>query len=157
MKDYQCLNGMIEDSKSKLITAYDKGYKQGQNDNADWVSKKTSEIGKEWYNKGVKDMFDALTKLTYDTRNGGYSGDEIEEIFGTTYEPEILKKFADNPLLLIENIKAYEDRKKQEEKPDTYCGFINMMCPYKIPCVSCDVQKAHKAATAKAKEIKYGN
>lgn len=151
MKDYQCLNGMIEDSKSKLMTAYDKGYKQGQKDNADWVSEKTNDIGQAWYNKGVKDMFDALTKLAYDTHRGGYSGNEIEEIFGTTYEPEILEKFKDNPVLLIENIKEYEERKKQSKIAN--CSIIGDECIYQNNPDYCNICIKLKEALIKAKEI----
>lgn len=151
MKDYQCLKGMIEDSKNKLITAYDKGYKQALKDDADSVRNSRSVLEETAYERGAKDMFDALAKLAYDTRNGGYSGDEIEEIFGTTYEPEILKKFADNPLMLIENIKEYEESKTTQES-NIHCHYLNRTCPYDIPCFSCDVCKAFKAAMEKAKE-----
>ena len=152
MKDYQCLKGMIEDSKSKLMTAYDKGYKKGQEDNADWVSERANDIGQAWYNKGVRDLYSAIVRIVSHTEKG-LKYTELKEIFGISSTSEIIDSYEKEPQLLIENIKEYEERKKQEEeKPATYCGFIDMMCPYKIPCVSCDVQKAHKAATAKAKE-----
>ena len=155
MKEYQCLDGMIANGESMLKTAYDKGYNQGTKD-ANTAN--TVKILDASYNKGMKDMYDVFHKLLASYGDGGMMLDDVEAIFGTDDIPEICERFKDDPKLLIENIKEYEERKKQEEeKTDTYCGFINMMCPYKIPCVSCDVQKAHKAATAKAKEIKDGN
>ena len=150
MRDYRCLDGMIANSEYMMKTAYEKGYKQGQQDNADCVSEKA----REWYKNGASDMLDAVAKLVCAVNDGGYSGDEIEEIFGTPYEPEILKKFSDDPLLLIENIREYEDNKPNKtNKPTIRCVSLTYRyCLHNMNCESCDIGKAIKDAVDKAKE-----
>ena len=151
MKDYQCLKGMIEDSKSKLITAYDKGYKKALEDDADSVRNSRSVLEEKAYERGVKDMFDAISKMLCAVDDGGYTAKELDDIFGECITANILPRFSDNPLLLIENIKEYEENKKKQES-DIHCHYLNRTCPYDIPCFTCDVCKAFKAAMEKTKE-----
>ena len=154
MREYNCLDGMIANGESMLKTAYDKGYNQGTKD-ANTAN--TVKILDASYNKGMKDMFDAAYKILFTSDTGCLPVDDMREIFGTTSYTSIFNTHRDNPLLLIENIEEYEERKKhEEEKTDVYCGFINIICPYKLPCENCNVQKVYTEATAKAKEIKNG-
>lgn len=143
MKDYNCLKGMIGNAESMLKTAYDRGYEQGQQDNADCVSEKT-------YERGVRDMFDAFYKILAHPKNGGIELSETIEILGTGVYQEICEMFKDNPALLIENIREYENKKKSENVTK-YCSFMNDTCPYTCHCDICAVANVIMDAR-KAKE-----
>ena len=144
MRDYTCLDGMIGSTERMLKTAYEKGYQQGQQDNADCVSEKA-------YERGVRDMFDAISKMLCSVDAGGYAAYELDSIFGDCITANILPRFSDNPLLLIENIREYEENKKKQES-DIYCQYLNRTCPYDMPCLACDVCKSFEAAMEKVKE-----
>ena len=61
MKDYSVLNGMIENQKSELRTAYDKGYNQCVKDfNLILEARKKEEEG---YNRGVNDLWESVCKF----------------------------------------------------------------------------------------------
>ena len=141
---------MIANGESMLKTAYDKGYNQGTKD-ANTAN--TVKILDASYNKGMKDMYDVFHKLLASYGDGGMMLDDVESIFGTDDIPEICERFKDDPKLLIENIKEYEERKKPE-KETKICGFMNDLCPYMFPCESCAVAKVVTDAKRDAKEIK---
>ena len=152
MRDYRCLDGMIANSETMMKTAYEKGYKQGQQDNADLVSNRTKDIGQAWYNKGIKDMFDAIYKIVALKVDGGMSLDDIEEIFGTESSEDIVRNFKDNPKGIIENIREYKASKEKKPVETSYCSYIQTSCPYNVMCESCDVYKSFWAARKKVKE-----
>ena len=152
MRDYNCLDGMIANGESMLKTAYDKGYNHGTKyaNNANTVK-----ILDASYNKGMKDMYDVFHKLLASYGDGGMMLDDVEAIFGTDDIPEICERFKDDPKLLIENIKEYEDGKKSE-KETKICGFMNDLCPYMFSCDTCAVAKVVTDAKRDAKEVKNG-
>lgn len=61
MKDYSVLNGMIENQKSELRTAYDKGYNQGVKD-FDLILA-TSKKEEEGYNRGLEDAWECCKRF----------------------------------------------------------------------------------------------
>ena len=152
MREYNCLDGMIANGESMLKTAYDKGYNQGTKD-ANTAN--TVKILDASYKKGVEDMFDAVYKILFTSDTGCLPVDDMREIFGTTSYTSIFNTHHDNPLLLIENIKEYEERKKSE-KETKICGFMNDLCPYMFPCDACKVAKVVTDAKRDAKEVKNG-
>lgn len=61
MKDYSVLNGMIENQKSELRTAYDKGYNQGVKD-FDLILA-TSKKEEEGYNRGLESAWSCAKRI----------------------------------------------------------------------------------------------
>ena len=101
MKDYSVLNGMIENQKSELRTAYDKGYNHGVRD-FDLILV-TSKKEEESYNRGVNDLWESVCKFM----DADIVSDK--EIWGCTS----WEKFAQlSPSEVIERLKEYN--KKQE-------------------------------------------
>ena len=61
MRDYSVLNGMIENQKSELRTAYEKGYNQCVKDfNLILEARKKEEEG---YNRGLEDVIKYLKEI----------------------------------------------------------------------------------------------
>ena len=61
MKDYSVLNGMIENQKSELHTAYDKGYNQCVKD-FDLILA-TSKKEEEGYNRGLESAWSCAKRI----------------------------------------------------------------------------------------------
>ena len=61
MRDYSVLNGMIENQKSELRTAYDKGYNQGVKD-FDLILA-TSKKEEEGYNRGLESAWSCAKRI----------------------------------------------------------------------------------------------
>lgn len=113
MKDYSVLNGMIENQKSELRTAYDKGYNQGVKD-FDLILA-TSKKEEEGYNRGVNDLWESVCKFM----DADIVSDR--EIWGCIS----WEKFAQlSPSEVIERLKEYN--KKHYDLPESMRGEINI-------------------------------
>lgn len=96
------------------------------------------------YEQGVQDMFDAIWKIDMLKHEGGYSTDEIDEIFNSRIPSDILRMYA--PMEIVNRIQNYEDAKNLhvgdvvlfEDYPNpelkgvvigftNNCDFINVM------------------------------
>lgn len=99
MKDYSVLNGMIENQKSELRTAYDKGYNQGVKD-FDLILA-TSKKEEEGYKRGMEDAWACCKRFLN-------SDDKVcDKIFGVSGWADFLDQ---SPSDAIEKFKEY-DRK----------------------------------------------
>ena len=113
MRDYSVLNGMIENQKSELRTAYDKGYNQSVKD-FDLILA-TSKKEEEGYNRGVNDLWESVCKFM----DADITSDK--EIWGCIS----WEKFAQlSPFEIIERLKEYN--KKHYDLPETMRGEINI-------------------------------
>ena len=119
MKDYSVLNGMIENQKSELRTAYDKGYNQCVKDfNLILEARKKEEEG---YNRGVNDLWESVCKFM----DADIVSDK--EIWGCTN----WEKFAQlSPFEVIERLKEYNQ--KHYDLPESMRGEINIGDEVKI-------------------------
>lgn len=104
MKDYSVLNGMIENQKSELRTAYDKGYNQGVKD-IDFqlaISKRQDEA----YKQGLHDAWECMKKICRII-----PVDDFAKVFGD----ERVKNLCDiimyiSPAEAIEKVKEYDEK-----------------------------------------------
>lgn len=104
MRDYSVLNGMIENQKSELRTAYDKGYNQGIRD-TDFqlaISKRQDEA----YKQGLHDAWECMKKICRIIPI-----DDFAKVFGD----ERVKNLCDiityiSPLEAIEKVKEYDEK-----------------------------------------------
>lgn len=81
------------------------------------------EIRKTAYEKGLNDAWEAATKMVSEKEDGGFSRDELLDIFGTK---SILCIFADNTAKeAISKIRAYEEKKKEKAKNAQDKKFID--------------------------------
>lgn len=113
MIDYSVLNGMIENQKSELRTAYDKGYNQGVKD-FDLILA-TSKKEEEGYNRGVNDLWESVCKfmdadITLD-----------KEIWGCTRWDDFAQL---SPSEVIERLKEYNQ--KHYDLPESMRGEIKV-------------------------------
>lgn len=110
MRDYSVLNWMIENQKSELRTAYDKGYNQGVRD-TDFqlaISKRQDEA----YKQGLHDAWECMKKICRII-----PVDDFAKVFGD----ERVKNLCDiimyiPPTEAIEKVKEYD--KKTFDVPD---------------------------------------
>lgn len=122
MKDYSVLNGMIENQKSELRTAYDKGYNQGVKD-FDLILA-TSKKEEEGYNRGLEDAWACCKRFLN-------SDDKVcDKIFGISGWADFLDQ---SPSDAIEKFKEYDskhyDLPKNEEiniGDEIICNGVNI-------------------------------
>ena len=121
MKDYSVLEGLDNNFKIELRCAYDRGYRQGRDDEWAETKVKESETKDEGYNRGVNDLWESICK---------YMDADIvlsTEIWGCTS----WEKFAQlSPFEVIERLKKYE--KKHYDLPESMRGEINIGDEVKI-------------------------
>lgn len=104
MRDYSVLNGMIENQKSELRTAYDKGYNQGVKD-TDFqlaISKRQDEA----YKQGLHDAWECIKKICCII--------PVED-FAKVFGDERMKNLCDiimyiSPFEAIEKVKEYDEK-----------------------------------------------
>ena len=137
MKDYSVLNGMIENQKSELRTAYDKGYNQGVKD-FDLILA-TSKKEEEGYNRGVNDLWESVCKFM----DADIVSDK--EIWGCTS----WEKFAQlSPSEVIARLKEYDEKQNCIERCCKNCKHSeNGMVGNSKRCEVCyydEVLKANK-------------
>lgn len=68
----------------------------------------------EAYNRGLNEAWDAARKIAVDVIDGGYSLDELREIFDETLDRIIFKRNTASEA--IAKIKAYEDEQTEDAK-----------------------------------------
>lgn len=73
-----------------------------------WIEDKSS------YDKGLADAWEAARKITCEVKYGGFTREEIREIFGETYASDIMVKFTASEA--IAKIKEYEEQQKIEQE-----------------------------------------
>ncbi len=137
MKDYSVLNGMIENQKSELRTAYDKGYNQAVKDiNMILETKKKEEEG---YNRGVNDLWESVCKFM----DADIVSDK--EIWGCTS----WEKFAQlSPSEVIARLKEYDEKQNCIERCCKNCKHSeNGMISSTERCESCYYDGVSKANT----------
>lgn len=99
MRDYSVLNGMIENQKSELRTAYDKGYNQGVKD-FDLILA-TSKKEEEGYNRGLESAWACCKRFLN-------SDDKVcDKIFGVSGWADFLDQL---PSDAIEKFKEYDEK-----------------------------------------------
>lgn len=132
MKDYSVLNGMIENQKSELRTAYDKGYDQGyvegqkhdleHTENIVRSHEKCKSVLEAEYERGLNDAWMCAKKII--SKNGeGYNATDLE-VFGVDDGFEL------SALEAVERLKEYE--KKHYNLPVSMRGEINIGDEVKI-------------------------
>lgn len=122
MRDYSVLNGMIENQKSELRTAYDKGYNQGVKD-TDFqlaISKRQDEA----YKQGLHDAWECMKKICRII-----PVDDFAKVFGD----ERVKNLCDiimyiSPAEAIEKVKEYDE--KHFDVPDNCKIEVGDVCRY---------------------------
>lgn len=63
------------------------------------------------YDKGLADAWDAARKIICEVKYGGFTREEIQEIFGETYASDIMVKFTASEA--IAKIREYEGKQKE--------------------------------------------
>ena len=107
--------------KDGYVAGYDQGYDDGLKDGhedgkADTPFTDTEEAENKAYNRGLNDAWDAARKIAVDITDGGYSLDELREIFDETLNRIIFKRNTASEA--IAKIKAYEDEQEQDDWRD---------------------------------------
>lgn len=109
MKDYNKLSAF-----DSVVNGYDQGYEDGHEDGINAVNTYDADLKAEAYNKGLEDAWN-VTKKIYDGEcDGGYSYDELDEIFGTRSCHHILESFT--VFEAVEKVKAYEEKQMQYDE-----------------------------------------
>lgn len=119
MKDYSVLNGMIENQKSELRTAYDKGYNQGVED-FDLILA-TSKKEEEGYKRGLEDAWECCKRFS-ESDSG-----KCNTIWGYSAWDDFLEQ---SPSEAIEKVKEYDE--KHYDLPESMRGEINIGDEVKI-------------------------
>lgn len=138
MKDYSVLNGMIENQKSELRTAYDKGYNQGVKD-FDLILA-TSKKEEEGYNRGLELAWSCAKRII------SMHLSEQEKIFNMQDERAIMD--AHSAEEAIDIIKRYDEKQNCIERCCKNCKHSeNGMVGNSKRCEVCyydEVLKANK-------------
>lgn len=114
MKDYSVLNGMIENQKSELRTAYDKGYNQGVKD-YDLIFA-TSKKEEEGYNRGLESAWSCAKRIM------SMPLSDQEKIFNMQDERAIMD--AHSAEEAIDILKRYDE--KHYDLPESMRGEIKV-------------------------------
>ena len=120
MKDYSVLNGMIENQKSELRTAYDKGYNQGVKD-FDLILA-TSKKEEEGYKRGLESAWECAKRIMCMPLS------DQEKIFNMRGERAIMD--AHSAEEAIDILKRYDE--KHYDVPESMRGEINIGDEVKI-------------------------
>jgi hypothetical protein len=75
-----------------------------------WIKDDVLHTMDEFYNKGLNDAWELARKIALPTSDGGYSCEELQDIFGYRSFNSVLKMFT--PQEALAKIKAYEERNK---------------------------------------------
>ena len=114
MKDYSVLNGMIENQKSELRTAYDKGYNQGVKDFD--LSLAASKKEEEDYKRGLETAWECAKRIMTMPLS------DQEKIFNMQDERAIMD--AHSAEEAIDILKRYDE--KHYDLPESMRGEIKV-------------------------------
>lgn len=98
-------------TKFMLNNAYALKYKNWCGDeciSTDFVGDDVLRSADELYNKGFNDAWELAKKITLPTDNGGYSCEELENIFGYRNSEFVFKAFTSR--VALAKVKDYEER-----------------------------------------------
>jgi hypothetical protein len=113
MKDYSVLEGLDNNFMIELRCAYDRGYRQGRDD--EWAETQAKQKENE-YERGLNDAWMCAKKII--SKNGeGYNATDLE-VFGVDDGFEL------SALEAVERLKEYE--KKHYDLPESMRGEINI-------------------------------
>ena len=137
MKDYSVLNGMIENQKSELRTAYDKGYNHGVRD-FDLILA-TSKKEEEGYNRGLEDAWACCKRFLN-------SDDKVcDKIFGVSGWADFLDQ---SPSDAIEKFKEYDEKQEHIVRCCKNCKHSeNGMVGNGKRCADCHYDRVSKGNT----------
>lgn len=101
----------------------------------------------ESYNKGLNDAWELVKKIVLSEEDGGYSCEELENIFGYRSPASVLKVFT--PQKSLAKVKAYEDERNEIKVGDvvklkraSYESIVTRVAETSIFCLfkdgSCD-------------------
>ena len=76
-----------------------------------WIKEEVLHTTDDAYNKGLNDAWELAKKIVLSEGDGGYSCDELENIFGYRSPASVLKVFTPQKSLAI--VKAYEDERNK--------------------------------------------
>ena len=112
MKDYSVLEGLDNNFMIELRCAYDRGYRQGRDD--EWAELQAKQKENE-YERGLNDAWRVVTEFLL-------MGDfDRGMTFSTRFLDELLKM---EPKMAVERLKEYE--KKNYDLPESMRGEINI-------------------------------
>ena len=116
MKDYKNpIYATMKMARANLSRIADNIYQQGyEAGKAATPFTDTKEAEDKAYNRGLNEAWDAARKIAVDVIDGGYSLDELREIFDETLDRIIFKRNTASEA--IAKIKAYEDEQDAEIK-----------------------------------------
>lgn len=78
MKDYSVIDGILKDTKDKIKSVFDKGYKQGY---VDGHNNEIEKVVDAEYSHGLNDAWECAKRITLPVGKGGLSPAELEKIF----------------------------------------------------------------------------
>lgn len=94
--------------------AYQKGLEEGKKQQEKADIEMISEYKNGSYQDGLSDAWEAVKKIFLPEKNGGYSCEELEEIFGLGSYIKVLEKYTASKAL--EKIREYEEKRKAEKE-----------------------------------------
>ena len=76
----------------------------------------------EEYNRGAEDAWGLARKIAIMPSVGGYTTTELDDIFGSDYEPRIFE--SNSGLEALAKVEAYEKKKKEEAEKEIKVGDV---------------------------------
>lgn len=88
---------------------------EGEYSTVGWVDKEVLHPVNESYNQGLNDAWELARKIVLPTFHGGYTWDEVENIFGTKHicKNHISVLFNFTPQEALAKVKAYEEERNE--------------------------------------------
>lgn len=76
-----------------------------------WVDKEVLHPVNESYNRGLNDAWELAKKIVINSDDGGYTANELEEMFRTIFPDEVFADFS--PQEALAKVKAYEEERNE--------------------------------------------
>lgn len=113
---------LIKDAEEIINTAYENGYKAGEQSTDDSYTIRAKEMQEDAYEEGARDMFSVIRKILADKKNGGMSVDDIYKIFTRTSLADIMEVHADDPVSIIRKVREFYQQSLQVGDEVTVSG-----------------------------------
>lgn len=144
----------IEELIDTLCQAeYERGFEDGRKAQKEADADSANHYGYEEYCHGEKigreEVWDAAKKIVLNERDGGYSCNELNAIFGTARVFNIMENDVDRVLYLI---RLHEAKRQTGTVPEdaAKCDYIGGYCPYPwLRCEECEVRGSIERARKK--------